>query len=288
MTIKSTGPLSFTDIATEYNAESAKPFKLSQFYRGAGKVPSGVANVPASGLIKFSHFYGQSNVVPLTFVLIGAGGGGGGGGYSDDDIPLYGGGGGGGGGGQTVTGNFSIQFGAPLSVIVGTGGAGGAEGPGQEANGSPGVDGSSTYVSGLLLATGGHAGGGGVGGDDDRGVGYPGPGGATGGQSGSGRNGGAGGASSIGDGGMSGWEGFSVAGKNGTFGGGGGGGLGGLLGSAQGARGGPGGRGGDGVAVIKYPSSYPKATNQGQSVYTLENGMHTYTFYSAGTYAFTL
>lgn len=280
MTIKSTGSLSFTDIATEYDAANAKPFKLSQFYRGAGKVPIGTTNVPSSGLIKFSHFYGQSNAIALSFVLTGAGAGGGGGGHSDDDAPLYGGGGGGGGAGSTVTGNFSIQFGSTLSVIVGQGGAGGQGGQYKEANGNAGASGGSTYVSGLLVAAGGGGGGGGQGGDDDRGVGAAGIGGSAGGKSGSGRNGGAGGDSSIGAGGLSGLE--------GAFGAGGGGGLGGLLGSAQGATGYSGGPGGNGIAVIKYPSSYPKASGQGSSVYTLENGMHTYTFYSAGTFSFTL
>lgn len=288
MTIKSTGPLSFTDIATEYSAASAKPFKLSQFYRGAGKVPSGIMNIPASGLIKFSHFYGQSNLLPVTFTLIGGGGGGGGGGHGDDNLPRYGGGGGGGGGANTATGTFNLQFGLPYTIVVGAGGAGGAGGTFKETPGSPGTNGASTYVDGFLSAQGGDHGGVGGGGDAYSGVGSPGYGGAHGGKSGVGRNGGSGGDSSIGNGGMSGWEGFSVTGKPGTFGAGGGGGLGGLMFSAEGLAGGSGGRGGDGVVVIKYSSAYPKAMNQGASVYTLEGGMHTYTFYSAGTYTFTL
>lgn len=65
MTIKSSGSLSLTDIATEFGG--AKPYNLSGYYSGGARVPADATGqngpIPSSGEIKFSDFYG-STVVP--------------------------------------------------------------------------------------------------------------------------------------------------------------------------------------------------------------------------------
>lgn len=67
MPVKSSGTLSFaTDIVGEF--EDTTPHKLSEFYRGGDKVPdAGInANVPTSSEIKFSDFYGATNVIEIS------------------------------------------------------------------------------------------------------------------------------------------------------------------------------------------------------------------------------
>lgn len=66
MAIKSSGQLNFTEIVAEF-ADTA-PHYLSEFYRGAGKVPNNNTNVPTSGTIWFSNFYGAVNRVSLSVV----------------------------------------------------------------------------------------------------------------------------------------------------------------------------------------------------------------------------
>lgn len=60
MPIKPAGPLSFTEIATEFGGP--RPYRISQYYRGGGLVPNAPVNqrVPTSGTIKWSDFYGAS------------------------------------------------------------------------------------------------------------------------------------------------------------------------------------------------------------------------------------
>jgi hypothetical protein len=67
MPIKSSGTLSFaTDIVGEF--EDTTPHSLSEFYRAGGIVPdAGInANVPTSNEIKFSDFYGATNVIEVS------------------------------------------------------------------------------------------------------------------------------------------------------------------------------------------------------------------------------
>lgn len=67
MPIKSSGTLSFaTDIVGEF--EDTTPHSLSEFYRGGGLVPNaGInANIPETNQIKFSDFYGATNVIELS------------------------------------------------------------------------------------------------------------------------------------------------------------------------------------------------------------------------------
>jgi len=62
MTIKSNGPLSFTEIHDEFKSLGSnfgsKPYLLSEYYN----LPAGIG-LPTSGEIKFSDFYGKSNII---------------------------------------------------------------------------------------------------------------------------------------------------------------------------------------------------------------------------------
>ncbi len=68
MAIKLSGPLSFsTDIVGEF--EDTAPHSISEFYDGAGLVPTGAnPNVPSSGAVSFSNFYGAVNVVTISII----------------------------------------------------------------------------------------------------------------------------------------------------------------------------------------------------------------------------
>lgn len=67
MAIKSSGPLSLADIRNEFLADIRNEFgepvpaSLGNYYRGGPLVPDGWAennNIPTSGTIRFSDFYG--------------------------------------------------------------------------------------------------------------------------------------------------------------------------------------------------------------------------------------
>jgi hypothetical protein len=64
MTIPSGGPISLTDIQTEFGG--TVPVSLSEYYRGGGLVPtdSGIGQIPESGLISLSDFYNTSAILP--------------------------------------------------------------------------------------------------------------------------------------------------------------------------------------------------------------------------------
>lgn len=68
MAIKLSGPLSFsTDIVGEF--EDTAPHSISEFYDGAGLVPTGAnPNVPSSGAVSFSNFYGATNVITISII----------------------------------------------------------------------------------------------------------------------------------------------------------------------------------------------------------------------------
>ena len=66
MAIKSSGSLSFADIRNEFGGPT--PASLGNYYRGY-LVPNGWAgnnNIPTSGAISFSAFYGAANVTIIT------------------------------------------------------------------------------------------------------------------------------------------------------------------------------------------------------------------------------
>lgn len=65
MPLPSSGPLSLSDIQTEFGG--VNPISLSEYYAGGGLVPPGTTGtfgaVPSSGTISIQNFYGTSNVV---------------------------------------------------------------------------------------------------------------------------------------------------------------------------------------------------------------------------------
>lgn len=68
MAIKTSGSLSFVDIRNEFGGPV--PASLGSYYRGGSLVPNGPAennNIPTSGAISLSQFYGASNVFNATF-----------------------------------------------------------------------------------------------------------------------------------------------------------------------------------------------------------------------------
>lgn len=68
MAIKASGSLSFVDIRNEFGGPV--PASLGSYYRGGSLVPNGPAennNIPTSGTISLSQFYGASNVFNTTF-----------------------------------------------------------------------------------------------------------------------------------------------------------------------------------------------------------------------------
>jgi hypothetical protein len=68
MTLPTSGPLSLTDIQTEFGGSN--PIGLNEYYAGGGLVPAGATGtngaVPSSGQIAISNFYGTSAYYGLT------------------------------------------------------------------------------------------------------------------------------------------------------------------------------------------------------------------------------
>lgn len=64
MAIPSSGPISLTDVQTEFGGSN--PISLSEYYAGGGLVPAGTSGtygaVPSSGAISLQNFYGTSNI----------------------------------------------------------------------------------------------------------------------------------------------------------------------------------------------------------------------------------
>lgn len=52
------------NISSEFGGSPA-PYGLDEYYRGAGLVPNSATNVPTSGTIAFSNFYGTSAYTPV-------------------------------------------------------------------------------------------------------------------------------------------------------------------------------------------------------------------------------
>lgn len=131
MALPASGPITLAQIAAEFGG--TQPYALSKFYRGGGLVTANNLNIPASGPISLSQFYGAVKVVPgsasfttpgtytfivppyvtLTADVRGAGGGGGGSRYTGYYI-YYG-----------DPGTYS-SFNAPTGNVVGNGGGGGS------------------------------------------------------------------------------------------------------------------------------------------------------------------
>lgn len=175
MTIKTSGDLSISDIVAEFGGSS--PHSLSEYYAGGSIVhtgavgyPGGVkTNIPSSGQISLSNFYGADKLVPgnsgiLTSgssytlpvtcgayinVLVIAGGGGGGGGTSRDaghDGYDYGGGGGASGGNAYVL-SVPVTPGQTISYSIGSAGSAGGARDGVYSSGASGGTGGTTSVT---------------------------------------------------------------------------------------------------------------------------------------------
>ena len=56
MALQSSGAISLSDIQTEFGGSN--PISLSEYYRGGAYVTSNNGNVPTSGVITLSNFYG--------------------------------------------------------------------------------------------------------------------------------------------------------------------------------------------------------------------------------------
>lgn len=60
MAIKSSGPLSFTEIQAEFGGSF--PYRLQDYYKGGSRIDNAVtAPIPSSGTIRYSDFYGSEN-----------------------------------------------------------------------------------------------------------------------------------------------------------------------------------------------------------------------------------
>ena len=148
MALPSIGPLSLTDIQAEFGGTN--PISLSEYYKGGAFVLTTdfAPNVPTSGTIKISDFYGarKTTLTTLTFTTAGdnlfvvpstvvgnlqivtmtGGGGGGGGPDSQPGASGY--------GGVTITGgNVPVSAGDIVNAFVGGGG-----GPGESGGGGGG------------------------------------------------------------------------------------------------------------------------------------------------------
>ena len=184
MTLPASGPLSLSDIQTEFGG--AQPISMSEYYKGGPYVNeySLAPHVPESGPIAISDFYGASHYVPTLQTVT----------LAD---------------GQSFTVPTTIQSTLLISVIAGAGGVGGNDvSPGYP--GYPGriVQAYITFSAGdIILAS---VGGAGVGGGSGAGAGTGGtggyggifgytggPGGNAGPQGWSGGGGGGGGASAV-------------------------------------------------------------------------------------------
>lgn len=229
MVLQSAGPLSFSQIQTEFGGTN--PISLSEYYtNAAGGYTTGVSGLPATGaIIVASTFLGKAKTLTsvtsiftsltpttwtaptgITAIRLLVVGGGGGGGISYNRTA-----GGGGGGGVVYYSSYSVTPGQTYNIVLGSGG-------GSQTNG-----GNSSF--GSVTASGGGAGGG----SSAASSGGCGGGGTHGGAGASGTQGGTGGS----------W-GYDSGSASGTFSGcGGGGGGGGTAGVGNSTQGGSGGNG---------------------------------------------
>ena len=162
MALPLTGPISLTDIQTEFGGSN--PLSLSDYYKGGSYVldTDYAPNVPTSGAISLSDFYGarRTTITTITYSTLGdnifvappsivgnlvvtmTGGGGGGGG--PDSQPGYS-----GYGGLTVT-NAQIPVSAGDIVNAYVGGGGGAGGNGGGGGGGGKIICTKLYELGLM------------------------------------------------------------------------------------------------------------------------------------------
>jgi len=164
MPLPSSGPISLSDIQAEFGGTN--PISLSEYYKGGAYVLTTdyAPNVPTSGTISLSNFYGArrttlitqtftsvgdnlftvpAGVTNLTIVSMVGGGGGGGGNDSQSGYPGY--------GGRTVTGgNISVSPGDVVNAYVAGGGGAGTTGGGGGGGGGGKIICTKLYELGLM------------------------------------------------------------------------------------------------------------------------------------------
>jgi len=64
MAVPSSGALDFTDLQDEFGGSN--PISISEYYRDGGLVPSNNTDVPTSGTVSLSDFYGAVNQIGIT------------------------------------------------------------------------------------------------------------------------------------------------------------------------------------------------------------------------------
>jgi len=71
MPLQTSGPISLLDIQNEFGGSA--PISISEYYAGAGLVPSGTTGIngaiPSSGQISFSQFYGAPSIETQTVTV---------------------------------------------------------------------------------------------------------------------------------------------------------------------------------------------------------------------------
>lgn len=167
MAIPESGPISLAMIQTEFGGPTS-PISLGSYYKNGAYVTATTfaPNVPTSGKISLSDFYGSrkltlytltytgdgSFVLPGTFVgnvivnsMLGAGGGGGGGDGGRSGYSGY-------AGGTVVNGNISASAGDTVSVFTGAPGAGGVGNQSGAPGGAGGISGWGNWSSLELLS----------------------------------------------------------------------------------------------------------------------------------------
>ena len=163
MAVVVSGALSLSSIAAEFGGDAELP--LSDFYRGAGRVPAAGSpnrDIPASGEISFSKFRGSALMAIVDYEIIG-GGGGGAHGVGDGTAS-----------GRAGTGGATTITSAGKQLVSAAGGLGGLNGQAPRSGndgeatvyGPGGAGGNVNSAGGAAPSSSYGAGGGGGGGDN--------------------------------------------------------------------------------------------------------------------------
>jgi len=193
MSLPGSGALSLSQIQTEFGGSN--PVSLTEYYAGGANVPSGTGDIPTSGAISVTEFYGTSDIITVAWSITG-GGAGGTAGFVPGSYQSAGGGNGGGAGGLATGTQGGFSKGDTISFVIGGGGAGGSGNGGSGSNGT-----GSSFTSGISRSVSGGSNNGGAQGSSqsstNSGVQLNGGGGDGGSSGGSGGNGGGGGFASV-------------------------------------------------------------------------------------------
>jgi len=193
MSLPGSGALSLSQIQTEFGGSN--PVSLTEYYAGGANVPSGTGDIPTSGAISVTEFYGTSDIITVAWSITG-GGAGGTAGFVPGSYQSAGGGNGGGAGGLATGTQGGFSKGDTISFVIGGGGAGGSGNGGSGSNGT-----GSSFTSGISRSVSGGSNNGGAQGSSqsstNSGVQLNGGGGDGGSSGGSGGNGGSGGGASV-------------------------------------------------------------------------------------------